>query len=71
MIFWRIRNNLKQNEIAERLGITNAHYCNIEKAKSDPSHELLLKFKEEFKIADGEVFELFKKEEVKDSGETL
>lgn len=60
LIFWRIEQRLRQKEIAEKLGITLAHYSNLERGISNPSYELLTNFKETFKIKD--VIELFEKE---------
>lgn len=61
LIFWRIEQRLKQKEIAERLGITLAHYSNLERGMTNPSYELLEKFKHIFKIRN--VMELFEREE--------
>lgn len=57
---WVIDNDLKQLEIAERLGITRQQWYNIVNGKSDPSYKLLTKFSETFNIDN--VYELFKKE---------
>ena len=60
LIFWRIEQRLKQKDICERLGITLAHYSNLERGLSNPSYELLIRFRDEFKVKD--VLELFEKE---------
>lgn len=62
LIFWRIEQRLKQKDICEALGITTAHYSNIERGISDPSYDLLVKFKEIYKVKD--ILELFEKETV-------
>ena len=52
---------MKQKDICERLDITSAHYSNIERGISDPSYELLMKFRDLFKVND--VLGLFEKGE--------
>lgn len=37
---------LSQKDAAEELGITNVHLCNIEKGNSQPSPDLLAKYRE-------------------------
>lgn len=49
--------------MCEKLEITPAHYSNLERGISDPSYELLVKFRELFKIDD--VITLFEKENSK------
>ena len=61
LIFWRIEQRLRQKEIANKLGITLAHYSNMERGLTNPSYDLLVKFKEVFKIKD--VVDLFEREE--------
>lgn len=60
LIFWRIEKRLKQTEVADKLGVTNTHYSNIERGVTDPSFDLLAKFKRVFKTVD--VITLFEKE---------
>lgn len=60
LIFWRIERRFKQKEIAERLGITLAHYSNIERGMTNPSYDLLKKFKQTYRVKD--VIDLFEKE---------
>ena len=60
LIFWRIDKRLRQKDVAERLEITNGHYSSIEKGLSNPSYELLAKFRDTFKVID--VIDLFEKE---------
>ena len=63
LIFWRIEKRLKQKDIYEKLEITPSHYSNLERGLSDPSYELLLKFREVFKVDD--VIDLFEMENSK------
>ena len=63
LVFWRIEQRLRQKDIYEKLGITPSHYSNLERGISDPSYELLTKFREVFKVND--VLELFEKENSK------
>ena len=60
LIFWRIEQRLKQREVCERLGITPSHYSNIERGITEPSYELLLKFRDTFNVDNA--LELFEKE---------
>lgn len=60
LIFWRIEQRLKQKQIAEKLGVTLAHYSNLERGMTNPSYDLLMKFKEIFKVKD--ILDLFEKE---------
>ena len=60
-MFWRIEQRLRQKDICEKLDITPAHYSNIERGVSDPSYELLMKFRYTYNVID--VIELFKKGE--------
>jgi transcriptional regulator with XRE-family HTH domain len=60
LIFWRINNRLRQKDISDQLGITPAHYSNLERGLSDPSFEVLAKFKHAYGIVD--VIDLFEKE---------
>ena len=63
LVFWRIENRFKQKDICEKLDITTAHYSNLERGISDPSYELLLRFRELFEVED--VLGLFDKEDSK------
>lgn len=60
LIFWRIEQRLKQKDICEKLDITLPHYSNLERGISNPSYELLVRFRDTYKIKD--VLELFEKE---------
>lgn len=61
LIFWRIEKRMKQQEVAEKLEITTVHYSNIERGISNPSYEVLVKFRKIFKVRD--VIDLFEREE--------
>lgn len=61
LIFWRIEERLRQYDIAEQLGISPAHYSNLERGVADPSYDLLLKFKELYNVKD--IIALFEKGE--------
>lgn len=63
LIFWRIEQRLKQKDLCEALGVTSAHYSNLERGISDPSYDLLMRFKQVYKVDD--VLELFEKENSK------
>ena len=60
LVFWRIEHRLRQRDMCEMLGITTAHYSNIERGLSNPSYELLVKFRKIFNVID--VIDLFEKE---------
>ncbi|MBR5297227.1 MAG: helix-turn-helix transcriptional regulator [Parabacteroides sp.] len=62
LIFWRIERRLKQKDIAEQLGITPAHYSNIERGITDPSYELLTRFTRVFNDEENVIY-LFEKGE--------
>lgn len=62
LIFWRIEQRMRQKDVCNQLGITLAHYSNIERGTSNPSYELLTKFKEIYKVID--VLDLFEKEKI-------
>lgn len=61
LIFWRIEQRLKQKDVCEALGITTAHYSNLERGISDPSYELLMKFREVY--GGDDILALFEKGE--------
>lgn len=63
LIFWRIEQRLRQKDICKKLDVTAAHYSNLERGISDPSYELLTKFREVFEVID--VIDLFEKENSK------
>ncbi len=49
---FRIKNNLTQEQMANKLNVTFSHYKSIEYCQRNPSFELLKKFKIEFPKAD-------------------
>lgn len=61
LIFWRIDKRLRQRDVADELGITPVHYSNLERGITDPSYDLLLRFREVFDRSD--VLDLFEKGE--------
>lgn len=63
LVFWRIDKRLRQKDMCEKLGITTAHYSNLERGISDPSYDLLMRFRNTFDVFD--VLELFEKENSK------
>ena len=61
LIFWRIEQRLKQKQVAEMLGVTLAHYSNLERGETNPSYELLTRFRKTFDVKD--VLDLFERED--------
>lgn len=59
LLLFRLDNNLTQQEMANKLGITRVHYNSIENGKADPSFSLCQKLNELFEIND--VWDLMKK----------
>ena len=57
---FRVKQNLKQEEIAEKLGVTKGTYSKIENGKSRGSQEFWEKLQEVFKLEDGKVWRLQK-----------
>lgn len=47
----RVLNNLTQQEIANKIGITQFTYCNYEKEKTQPPIELLIKIANFFNVS--------------------
>ena len=60
----RLKNNLKQSELAERVGIATKHQSCIETGKNYPSAELIEKYAREFRI---DVSDVFKIDYIKDA----
>ena len=58
LIFWRIKNGLKQVDVYRKLKISSGYYSNLEKGVVNPSFTLLVKFQEIFEVDD--VLGLFK-----------
>ena len=63
LLHWRIEKNLKQRDICEALEVSRGHYSNIERGLTDPSFELLIKFRNIYEVAD--TLSLFEKGVVK------
>lgn len=59
LLVFRKSQGLTQQQMAMKLGIHSTHYSRIETGDSNPSYELMEKFKETFGVA--ETFELFEK----------
>jgi phage replication initiation protein len=49
LLLFRKEHELKQYEIADKLGITRQHYNRLENGKSNPSEKLYQKIEKEFK----------------------
>ncbi len=49
LLLFRKKHELKQYEIADKLGITRQHYNRLENGKSNPSEKLYQKIEKEFK----------------------
>jgi phage replication initiation protein len=49
LLLFRKEHQLKQYEIAAKLGITRQHYNRLENGKSNPSEKLYQKIEKEFK----------------------
>lgn len=58
---FRSRQELTQEEMAEKLGISKSHYVSIELGKVNPSVKVLEKFSKLFEYDD--IWQLFKKGE--------
>ena len=48
LLLFRKEHELKQYEIADKLGITRQHYNRLENGKSNPSEKLYQKIEKEF-----------------------
>lgn len=46
----RVFHDLKQNELAERLGISQSHLSDIERGQKSPSGELVARYSQEFEL---------------------
>lgn len=57
---WRVANDLTQEQLAISLDVTVSHINQIELGKRKPSFELLLKFKDTYKVDN--VLSLFEQE---------
>ena len=56
---YRLKNNLTQSQLAEKIGIDNKHLSSIELGKNMPNHQLILKFSEIFDIEVKDLFEFY------------
>lgn len=56
----RVRHNLSQQEMAERLGCTRATYAAIEVGQRNGSHRFWTAVQDKFMIPDCEMWELMK-----------
>lgn len=52
----RVKNNLKQRQVAESLGITTSYYGMIELGKREPSLSLAIKISRYFNLSVEEIF---------------
>ena len=59
---FRIEHDLTQEELANQLGISVAHYGSVERGIYDPSYKMMATF---FKLYPDQKFEIFEKEEQK------
>ena len=57
---FRIEHDLTQEELANQLGISVAHYGSVERGIYDPSYKMMATF---FRLYPQEKFEIFDKEE--------
>lgn len=57
LILWRMDNNLRQVQIIKKLGISSGYYSNLERARVNPSFDLLMRFRDVFEVDD--VLDLF------------
>lgn len=56
---FRIKHDMTQQEMADKLHISKSHYISIENGVYDPSFKVLERFSEAFEYDD--IWELFKK----------
>ena len=60
LVIWRYDKKLKQREVSKALNISVGHYSNIERGKTDPSFEVLMRFRKVYPEKD--ILGLFEKE---------
>ena len=58
---FRIDLMLKSGQMAEKTGISRAHYSNIENGKRNPTYEYIEEFEKTFGVEESKVWGLFKK----------
>jgi transcriptional regulator with XRE-family HTH domain len=46
----RVFHDLKQNELAKKLGVSQSHVSDIERGEKIPSHEIVAKYAETFEL---------------------
>lgn len=71
LVLFRMKHNMKQREMAERLGLSKGHYSNIELGFYDPSYKVMQKFRKEFANEKIDVWDVFAKEEDTKGGATV
>ncbi|AGW43701.1 putative Cro-like repressor [Lactobacillus phage phiLdb] len=57
---FRVKQDLTQEELAKKLGVSVAHYGAVERGTYDPSYKMMANF---FKLYPQEDFEVFDKED--------
>ena len=67
----RVFNDLKQNELSKRLGVSTSHISEIEKGVKVPSLDLLQKYSSEFDIPVSEIMFFAENVEGAKSGEGI
>ncbi|AIF54346.1 putative Cro-like repressor [Lactobacillus phage Ld25A] len=58
---FRVKQDLTQEELAKKLGVSVAHYGAVERGTYDPSYKMMSNF---FRLYPQEKFEIFDKEEM-------
>lgn len=62
LIIFRKKQNLTQNEMADKIKVARSTYCLIESGKNDGSLRFFMKIQETFNLSDEEMWALTKKE---------
>lgn len=60
---FRVARNLKQEEIASKIGISRAHYAAIEIGQRDGTYKFWSNFQKAFNVPDAEMWGLMKENE--------
>lgn len=68
LVLFRMKHNMKQHEMASRLGLSKGHYSNIELGIFDPSYKVMQRFRKEFADEKIDVWDVFTKEETEGGG---
>lgn len=58
---FRVKQDLTQEELAKKLGVSVSHYGAVERGTYDPSYKMMSNF---FRLYPQEKFEIFDKEEM-------